>query len=551
MSRVRRRAAYYLLSIASLIIVFSVAYDVAMKTFEPGPYPPAGTDLSLLHSMQVVVETFTATGYGSDSPWQSAELNLLIMVLDLTGVALFFLALPAVFVPLFQDALSPSAPTELEEAMHDHVIICSDTTRAESLIEELESKGIEYVVVEPNRERAVEYRENGHTAIQGDPESIEDLQAVDIADARALVADGADRIDASIVLAAKEANPDVETISVVEDSTLAKYHRLAGAGDVLTPRAALGEGLARKLTTTVSTDLGDSLRLGEDIEIAELPVHEGSDLAGQTLGESGLRERYGVNVIGTWLRGDFETPPSLDTPMERGTTLLVTGTESQLDRLRRETVGTVRGLRRGETIIIGYGEVGQTVATALEEAGVPYVTVDETEKDGVDIVGDATDPEILREAGIERANSVVLALPDDTTTEFTTLVIRDLNDSIEIVARAQQQRAVQKTYRAGADHVLSLATVSGRSIATRVVDDEEVLNVGSSVELVRTTAPKLSGKSLQSADVRERTGCTVVAIERDGEVLTDLDADTEFIPDDEIVVAGTDQGTNYFIEQYG
>jgi len=93
--------------------------------------------------------------------------------------------------------------------------------------------------------------------------------------------------------------------------------------------------------------------------------------------------------------------------------------------------------------------------------------------------------------------------------------------------------------------------VSGRSIATRVIDDEEVLNVGASVQLVRTKAPKLAGKSLQSAGVRERTGCTVVAIERDGEVLTDLDADIEFAPDDEIVVAGTDEGTNSFIEQFG
>jgi Trk K+ transport system NAD-binding subunit len=551
MSRVRRRAAYYLLSIAVLIVVFSITYDFAMKAFEPRPYPPEGTELSIVHSMQVIVETFTATGYGSDSPWQSVEMNMLVMALDLTGVALFFLALPAVFVPLFQDALSPSAPTELEGDMHDHVIICSDTSRAESLIEELESKGIEYVVIEPDRDRAVEYRESGHRAIQGDPESITALETVDIANARAVVADGADRVDASIVLAAKEANPGVETISVVEDVDLAKYHRLAGADDVLTPREVLGEGLARKLTTTVRTDLGDSIRLGEDIEIAELPIHEGSDLAGQSLAESELRQRYGVNVIGTWLRGDFETPPSLDTPMERGTTLLVTGTEQQLERLRRETVSTVRGLRRGETIIVGYGEVGRTVADALEEAELPYTTVDKSDGDGVDIVGDATEPETLRAAGIDDASSVVLALPDDTTTEFTTLVVRDLNDSAEIVARAQQSQAVQKTYRAGADHVLSLATVSGRSIATRVIDDEEVLNVGASVQLVRTKAPKLAGKSLQSAGVRERTGCTVVAIERDGEVLTDLDADIEFAPDDEIVVAGTDEGTNSFIEQFG
>ena len=112
------------------ILVAAVAYDVGMQTFEPGPYPPPGTEISLLHSTQVVVETFTATGYGSDSPWASPEMNVLVMLLDITGVGLFFLALPAVLLPLFQDALSPSAPTELDAQIDGHVVVCSDTSRA-------------------------------------------------------------------------------------------------------------------------------------------------------------------------------------------------------------------------------------------------------------------------------------------------------------------------------------------------------------------------------------------------------------------------------------
>ncbi|WP_336135974.1 potassium channel family protein [Natronomonas amylolytica] len=551
MRRIRRRAAYYILFISVLIVVSAMLYDVGMRTFEPGPYPPEGTSISLLHSMQVVVETFTATGYGSDSPWQSPQMNVLVMLLDITGVGLFFLALPAVLLPLFQEALSPSLPTAVDEGLSDHVVVCADTTRSEAAIDELQANGVGYVLVVPDRERATDLRNDGYDVIHGDPEDIETLADANLPDARALVADVSDRVDASIVLTAKELVDDVEIISVVEDPDVAAYHRLAGADHVLTPRQLLGRSLAEKITTAVRTDLGEDVQLGEEIEIAEVPVRQGSDLVGRSIADSNLRERYGVNVIGTWVRGEFETPPPAEKPLERGTILLVVGGRTGLERLKEAAFSTVRRFRKGKTVLVGYGEVGQTVAERLSEADIPHTIVDRRDHDAVDIVGDATDPETLKRAGLARARSVVFALPDDTTTEFATLVVRDLDSSVEVIARAEKTRAVAKTYRAGADYVLSLATVSGRSIATRLINDEEILSLGTNVEIVRTTAPELTGETLREARIRERTGCTVVGIERDDEVVTDIDPDMRFGPDDAVVIVGTDDGTNRFAELFG
>jgi Trk K+ transport system NAD-binding subunit len=210
----------------------------------------------------------------------------------------------------------------------------------------------------------------------------------------------------------------------------------------------------------------------------------------------------------------------------------------------------VRRPNRGETIVAGYGEVGRTVAAALSRADVPHTTVDIRDLDDVDVVGDVTDPDVIESAGVERASAIVLALSDDTLTEFATLVLRDRAPNVEIIARAERTDAVRKTYRAGADYVLSLATVSGRSIASHIVDDEEIMSVDTNVELVRTTAPTLDGKTLEDAAVRERTGCTVVAIERSGTVHTDLDGDFRLESGDELVIAGTDEGTNRFVERY-
>ncbi|MEF8808963.1 potassium channel family protein, partial [Natronomonas sp.] len=513
--------------------------------------PPEGTTISLLHSMQVVVETFTATGYGSDSPWQSPQMNVLVMLLDITGVGLFFLALPAVLLPLFKEALSPSLPTTVGEDLSDHVVVCADTTRAEAAIDELAANDVEYVLVVADRDRAADLSEDGYEIIHGDPEDIETLANANLPEARALVADVSDRVDASIVLTAKELVDDVEIISIVEDPDVASYHRLAGADHVLMPRQLLGRSLAEKITTGVSTDLGEDVHLGEDIEIAEIPVRQGSDLVGRSIVDSDLRERYGVNVIGTWVRGEFETPPPVEKPLERGTILLVVGSQAGLERLKEAAFSTIRRFRRGKTVLVGYGEVGQTVAEGLSEAEIPHTIVDRRDLDVVDVIGDATDPETLERAGIDRARSVVFALPDDTTTEFATLVVRDLDSSVEVIARAEKTRAVAKTYRAGADYVLSLATVSGRSIATRLIKGEEILSLGTNVEVVRTTAPELTGETLRETRVRERTGCTVVGIERDGEMVTDIDPDTEFRADDAVVIAGTDEGTNRFAELFG
>jgi Trk K+ transport system NAD-binding subunit len=545
MGKIKRRAVGYVLFIAGIILVSATIYDYGMRTYEPN------YTYSFLQSVQFVVETFTATGYGSHSPWESPQMNAVVMVLDITGVALFFVALPAVFLPVFQNALSTSAPTVVDEDLSDHVIICTYTSRAETLISELEADGVDYVLIESDSELADDLYEEGYPVVHADPESVAGLQRVNITTAKVLIADVSDRVDASIVLAAKEANGEVRIISVVEEPERERYHRLAGADTVLSPRTLLGESLAQKITTAVRAEFEDAISIGNEFAIAEIPVHSGCELAGTTLAESAIHKRYGVTVVGAWIHGDFEMPLSPDRVLDSGTYLIATGRETQLERLETEATSPVRRFSRGKTVVVGHGEVGEIVANRLAEVDLPYTVVDEEDQDGVDVVGDGTDPDVLCTAGVEDAQSVVLALPDDTSTEFATLVVRDLNPDAEIVARAETAGAVKKTYRAGAEYVLSLATVSGRAIASEILDDEEILSMDTQIECVRMTARGLTGKTLAGAGVRERTRTTVVAVERNGDLITDLKADFRFERGDELVVVGTDESTNRFVELFG
>jgi Trk K+ transport system NAD-binding subunit len=541
----QRRSVGYLLFLIGVLVVTALAYQWGMRVYEDAPR-------TFLESLQFTVEMFTTTGFGGDSDvWTTPQLNAFITVMDLLGMALLIGALPVLASPFLEEAFSTTVPRTLEDDLSDHVVICSNTSRVESLIAELDSLSVPYVMVEADRDRAVNLYEDGHRVIRADPESTAGLEAARLGTARALIADVSDRVDASIVLAAKELADDVPVVSVVEDPDTSTYHRLAGADTVLSPRPLLGESLASKVTAARETGIDEAIEIDDELELAEVPVRQGSGLAGATLAESDIRERTGVNVIGVWYRGEFDAALSADAELTPGTVLLVSGRPDQLNRLVDLTRSEVRQFDAGETVIVGHGKVGQTVATALDEAEIPYTTVDRTDADGVDVVGDATDPETLSTAGVEGARTVVLALPDDTTAEFATLVVRDLSPDTEIIARVDESESIPKMYRAGADYALSLATVSGRMSASHLLSDHDVLSLDRQVEVVRTSAPEAVGRTVDEADIRSETGATVVAIERNGGVLTDIGPDTRIDPGDELVVVGSDENVRAFEDTFG
>ncbi len=539
MDRWQRRTAYYLTVLSALVFGFTFAYDWGMTNVD-------GRPRTFLHSLQIVVETFTTTGFGSDAPWNTPFMNVLIIVMDTVGTVMIFLALPVFLFPAMEEILSTTVPTAVENGQSGHVVIATYSPRADSLIDELHRRDVEYIIVEPDRERATTLYENDYEVIHAEPDSVAGLEGANITDARALVADVSDELDTSIVLTARELSEDVRVVSVVEDPDSTRYHELAGADVALSPRPLLGERLAQVISTGVTTELGDGIEVGEDFDIAELLVQHGSPLAGARLADSRLREELGINVIGAWFRGEFQTPVDPETVLEPGTVLLVTGQHDQLEALEELPEAAVRELRRGETLVIGYGHVGQTATAALAEADQPYTVLDQHDVPGVDVVGEASDESALHEIGIEDARSVILAVPDDTEAEFATLVMRDLNPDLNIAARTEEEESVQKMYRAGANYVLSLAQVTGRMTASAVLEDEQVISMDAGVNVRRTAAPGLAGQTLAEADVRTQTGCTVVAIERNGDLLTELGPDFRVVDGDKLLVAGTADAVDRF-----
>jgi Trk K+ transport system NAD-binding subunit len=211
---------------------------------------------------------------------------------------------------------------------------------------------------------------------------------------------------------------------------------------------------------------------------------------------------------------------------------------------------SVRRFQTGRTVVVGHGAVGQAVTEALAKADISHTVVDIEDGPAIDVVGDATEPETLERAGIGDAQTVVLALPSDTMTEFATLMVRDLAPDVEIITRVEDNANSSKTYRAGADYVLSLATVTGRMSTSYLLDDRDRLSVDQQVEVRRLTAPTLDGQRIADANIRALTGCTVIAIERGGETQTEIGPETTIRASDELVVVGTDDSLREFEDRF-
>jgi Trk K+ transport system NAD-binding subunit len=534
-----RRAIYYFATVLLVTAVFTVVYNLGMQTLEGRPQP-------LYRSLEVVFQTFTTTGYGEDAGWSSLWMNLLVILMQLAGIGLILTAVDVFAVPLVRDALSVDPPIQAPE-LTDHVVVCGYTSRGEAFVEELERRDEPFVVVESDREAAVALHQADVPVVHGDPESRGTLQSARLGDARAALVDAPDDTAASVVLTAREVNGAATIVTLVEDADLSEYHRIAGADEVLSPRQLLGRSLAAQVPTTVSTTIEEGVSIGPSFELVELAVREGSDLAGESLQDARVRERFGVTVVGAWVDADFRTPVDPARTIRSGTRLLVAGDEDAVAALRDAVADTVRALGPQEVIVAGLGETGNAARAALADSKTRLTVLDRENREGVDVVGDAREPATLDEAGIAGARALLLTLDDDTAAVFTTLVARDRNPDLDIIVRVDDETDEAKLYRAGADYVQSLVTVSARMMVSTVFADEEVLGYHQRIEVVQLPAGDLAGHTLATERVREMTGCTVLAVQRDGETLTDLDPEAfTFDADDEVVVAGTEESVAAF-----
>ncbi|HVA73346.1 MAG TPA: potassium channel protein [Acidimicrobiales bacterium] len=206
-------------------------------------------------------------------------------------------------------------------------------------------------------------------------------------------------------------------------------------------------------------------------------------------------------------------------------------------------------------IVCGFGRVGRSVARHLAASDEDFVVIDQDSQrlDGTEyltIAGDATDDEVLRQAGMERARALVAATSTDTTNVYVALSGRALRPDLFIVARARDAESEPKLLRAGANRVINPQAIGGNRVAAMLTQPHvseflDVVTHGDEIEfrLVEVAVGQgssLAGRSLRDAKLRENTGALVLAIRgADGQFQTNPGPDTLISDGDVLIAIGT------------
>lgn len=217
-------------------------------------------------------------------------------------------------------------------------------------------------------------------------------------------------------------------------------------------------------------------------------------------------------------------------------------------------------------IVLGYGDVGKNIVEILKDENVDFVVVNKS-KQALEkapfkhIIGNATEEDILREAGIENASNVIITLNNDTSVIFATLITRGLNNRTNIFARANSVDSIEKIYKAGADYVASLSIVAGQMLAKITatcshIDCEELkeeLVLYEGIEIEKYQIPKKSAlamKSPKELDLIHQMGCRIIGIQSGEEVIIKDFESRKLLPGDIIAVAGTRKNISIFKQRY-
>jgi len=208
-------------------------------------------------------------------------------------------------------------------------------------------------------------------------------------------------------------------------------------------------------------------------------------------------------------------------------------------------------------IICGYGRIGRVLSRYLTERYLDVVIIEKNsdrqermDEDGVlYLIGEATDENLLIKAGIERAKGLVTAVATDSENVFLTLIAKQLNPELFVVARAIQNTAKRTLQAAGAEKVISPYDLGARRMAHAILrptvikflelaftDDNTDIQVE---EILVHSTSRLLNVELKNSGIRQQLDLIILTIKKaDGSMIFNPKADTRIETDDTLVVVG-------------
>lgn len=535
----------FLVFLLAMVVAYSVAFHFIMAA--------EGQQHSWVTGFYWTLTVMSTLGFG-DITFRSDLGRLFSMVVLLSGVVFLLILLPFTFIQFFYapwlEAQSRRrAPRQVPEGTRGHVIVTHYDAVAISLVQRLADHGRPYWVLEPEVKRALDLHDAGIRVVVGERDELETYRRLRAGDAALVVVTGDDYENTNIAFTVRELTPLAPIVSVARAADSVDILQLAGSSHVLHLPQMLGRSLARR-TLGGETRAGVIGRFGE-LVIAEAPV-SGTPLAGRTLRDGLLRQATGLTVVGVWERGSFGTPGP-DDPIGSSAVLVLAGSDEQLARFEELTV--IYNRPDAPVLVLGGGRVGRAVARALREREVPVRIVEQDpariRDEHTYVVGSAADLDCLEEAGIREAGAVVVTTSDDATNIFLTIYCRRLRPDLHIVSRSTLERNVSTLHRAGADFVMSYASM-GANAVFNVLEKDDVVMLAEGLDVFRYTVSRaLAGRALAATRIRETTGCSVVAVQTAGGTEINPPADRVLPAGGELILVGTTDAERAFVRRFG
>lgn len=230
---------------------------------------------------------------------------------------------------------------------------------------------------------------------------------------------------------------------------------------------------------------------------------------------------------------------------------------NSIELLKKKKMKNAIEILNQHVIVCGFGRNGMQAAERLKAYKRPFVVI-EKDKEVIErfedeilfIEGDANDDDVLLEAGIERAQFLIAALPDDAANLFVVLSARQMKKDLFIISRASLVNSQKKLFLAGANKVIMPDKIGGDHMASLVVMPDLITFMDKlSMEGENTTnleevaiedfSNQIECNSLRDLDLRKKTGCTIIGyISPDGKYIINPEADMQLQPKSKVIVLG-------------
>jgi voltage-gated potassium channel len=295
---------------------------------------------SVWDAFYMTVITMTTVGYAEVHPLSRLG-QVFTVVVILTGVGSFFYAF-TLFMALLAgghlvERRERKRLARMLENLNDHFILCGFGRMGEIIAREFARQNVPFVVIERNPERLHLAMDQGYLAVEADASNEDVLRRVRIDRARGFVAAvSTDAENVYAVLSARLLKPDLFIVGRAETEDARTKLKRAGADRVISPYHIGGLQLAQTALRPAVVDFVQLATSSDnmDLNLEQVHIAEGSPLDGRSLIEAGLRQRFGVVVVGIRRAdGKMDFNPEPETAMRAGDDLVVLGRAGSLKEL--------------------------------------------------------------------------------------------------------------------------------------------------------------------------------------------------------------------------